>query len=112
MCSCHSGYRASCYQCRFNYLPLLPHASALTSCPLNDNCRFRPALHNRILHPSSLEFQVVRPLAYRQTSQKKEETPAVSRGRHEYNCSVCSHLQREDIERDFVNWVSPATIAK
>jgi hypothetical protein len=43
---------------------------------------------------------------------QKEETPAVSRGRHEYNCSVCSHIHREEIERDFVNWVSPARIAK
>jgi hypothetical protein len=47
----------------------------------------------------------------RHTSEKKEPS-AVSRGRHEHNCSVCSHLQREEIERDFVNWVSPATIAK
>lgn len=36
----------------------------------------------------------------------------MSRSRHEYNCSVCSHPHREEIERDFVNWVSPATIAK
>jgi len=47
----------------------------------------------------------------RHTSQE-EEKPAISRGRHAYNCSVCSHVQREDIERDFLNWVSPATIAK
>jgi hypothetical protein len=43
---------------------------------------------------------------------QREKPPAISRGRHEYNCSVCSHPQREEIERDFVNWVSPATIAK
>jgi hypothetical protein len=47
-----------------------------------------------------------RPPAHRQ------EPRSISRGRHEYNCSVCSHPQREEIERDFVNWVSPATIAK
>ena|SRR5689334_20268615 len=46
------------------------------------------------------------------SSGKDDKIPVASRGRHEYNCSVCSHLQREDIERDFVNWVSPATIAK
>ena len=43
---------------------------------------------------------------------KEDKVPATRRGRHEYNCSVCSHPQREDIEQDFVNWVSPATIAK
>ena len=43
---------------------------------------------------------------------QREKPPAISRGRHEYNCSVYSHPQREEIERDFVNWVSPATIAK
>jgi hypothetical protein len=36
----------------------------------------------------------------------------INRGRHEYNCSVCAHTSREEIERDFVNWVSPAAIAK
>jgi hypothetical protein len=42
----------------------------------------------------------------------REKPRSVSRSRHEYNCSVCSHPHREEIERDFVNWVSPATTAK
>jgi hypothetical protein len=37
---------------------------------------------------------------------------AVSRGRHQYQCSICSHAQRAEIEEAFVNWVSPARIAK
>ena len=36
----------------------------------------------------------------------------VSRGRHEYQCSICSHAQRAEIEEAFVNWVSPGRIAK
>jgi hypothetical protein len=35
----------------------------------------------------------------------------VSLGRHQRNCSVCAHAQREEIESDFVAWRSPATIA-
>jgi hypothetical protein len=35
----------------------------------------------------------------------------VSLGRHQRNCSVCAHAQREEIEADFVAWHSPATIA-
>ena len=33
-------------------------------------------------------------------------------GRHAAECKVCSHAQREEIERDFINWKSPAAIAK
>jgi hypothetical protein len=36
----------------------------------------------------------------------------VSRGRHEYQCSVCSHAKRAEIEEAFVGWVGPARIAK
>jgi hypothetical protein len=36
---------------------------------------------------------------------------AVSLGRHQRNCSVCAHAEREEIETDFVAWHSPATIA-
>jgi len=46
------------------------------------------------------------------TSVPREKASEINRGRHEYNCSVCLHAQREEIERDFVNWVSPATTAK
>src|SRR5215472_19216977 len=33
-------------------------------------------------------------------------------GRHSTECRVCAHAQREEIEREFVNWRSPAAIAK
>jgi hypothetical protein len=33
-------------------------------------------------------------------------------GRHEQNCRVCQHAQKDEIERDFVNWKSPAAIAR
>src|SRR5438309_5808672 len=36
----------------------------------------------------------------------------VSVGRHEHGCKVCSHARREEIDRDFINWKSPALIAK
>jgi len=31
--------------------------------------------------------------------------------RHSSHCGICSHPQREEIERDFVHWVSPQQIA-
>ena len=37
---------------------------------------------------------------------------AVSRGRHEAFCTLCKHPKREEIEHDFINWHSPAEIAK
>jgi hypothetical protein len=36
----------------------------------------------------------------------------VNRGRHEYQCSVCSHGERKEIEEAFVNWLAPGRIAK
>jgi hypothetical protein len=44
----------------------------------------------------------------------KQQTSAatVSKGRHEHQCRVCAHAHRADIEHEFVNWVSPARIAK
>jgi hypothetical protein len=36
----------------------------------------------------------------------------VSPGRHEYQCTICSHNQREDIEHAFVNWEKPSRLAK
>ena len=49
-------------------------------------------------------------------STKKRKSNAgenpVSRGRHEYQCRICKHPRRTEIEEQFVNWVSPARIAK
>jgi hypothetical protein len=39
-------------------------------------------------------------------------TSAVSQGRHEYHCTICSHPKREEIEQAFVTWTSPVWIAK
>ena len=48
------------------------------------------------------------------TKKQKSNTGEnpVSRGRHEYQCRICAHIQRADIEEAFVNWVSSARIAK
>jgi hypothetical protein len=35
----------------------------------------------------------------------------VNIGRHQRNCSVCSHAYREEIEADFIAWRGPAAIA-
>jgi hypothetical protein len=35
----------------------------------------------------------------------------VNLGRHQRNCSICSHADREEIEGDFIGWRSPAIIA-
>jgi hypothetical protein len=37
---------------------------------------------------------------------------AVKLGRHQRNCSVCTHQQREEIESAFIGWRSPAAIAE
>jgi hypothetical protein len=37
---------------------------------------------------------------------------AINLGRHAAECKICGHAQREEIDRDFINWRSPAAIAK
>jgi hypothetical protein len=36
----------------------------------------------------------------------------ISIGRHQRNCSVCAHQQRDEIEAAFIGWRSPAAIAE
>jgi hypothetical protein len=43
--------------------------------------------------------------------RKKPKKP-VSLGRHEQNCKICKHPERENIERDFIAWRSPVTITE
>jgi hypothetical protein len=43
---------------------------------------------------------------------KKGPDAAINPGRHAAECKICRHPQRDEIERDFINWRSPATIAK
>jgi hypothetical protein len=41
----------------------------------------------------------------------KDPEKPVNLGRHQRNCSVCFHADREEIEADFIAWRSAATIA-
>ena len=43
-------------------------------------------------------------------SSRVEGKP-VSKGRHEYHCTICSHAKREDIEQAFVNWGNTTKLA-
>jgi hypothetical protein len=47
-------------------------------------------------------------------NKKQENTTRhkVNQGRHEAQCSVCKHAQREEIEQDFLTWKSPDKIAE
>ncbi|MFZ0339890.1 MAG: hypothetical protein WAL45_17810, partial [Terracidiphilus sp.] len=44
--------------------------------------------------------------------QQRKPDESVSLGRHQRNCSVCGHKQREEIESAFIGWRSPAAIAE
>ena len=44
----------------------------------------------------------------RHTVNKKPVNP----GRHEYHCTICSHAQRDEVERAFLNWNSPSSVSK
>src|SRR5688572_33419759 len=41
---------------------------------------------------------------------KAVEPQNVNRGRHSKRCAICSHEQRNEIERDFIAWNSPQVI--
>lgn len=43
---------------------------------------------------------------------QSERGSSVNLGRHQRNCSVCGHEQREEIEAAFIGWRSPAAIAE
>src|SRR3954464_11905905 len=51
------------------------------------------------------------PGSIRGNNKLVKEKP-VNQGRDEYHCQVCTHARREEIELAFVNWTSPARIAK
>lgn len=42
----------------------------------------------------------------------QSEKKPVNLGRHEQNCTICKHEDRESIEREFIAWRSPVGIAK
>ena len=41
-----------------------------------------------------------------------EAVEPVNQGRHEAQCAVCSHPQREELERDWLDWGSTSRIAR
>jgi hypothetical protein len=43
--------------------------------------------------------------------QKRKPDETVSLGRHQRNCSVCAHKQREEIEAAFIGWCSGRVIS-
>jgi hypothetical protein len=45
------------------------------------------------------------------TQSEPESERQVSQGRHEARCLICAHSRREEIEQEFVAWVSPAKTA-
>jgi len=44
-------------------------------------------------------------------ASKKAESRPSNVGRHGHACTVCNHIERGQIERDFLAWRSPITIA-
>lgn len=46
------------------------------------------------------------------TSHRKPAKKTVNQGRHEAQCSICKHAEREQIEHDFLTWKSPDRITK
>lgn len=44
--------------------------------------------------------------------EDKKSERHVNRGRHQAGCKVCSHPQREQIEREWVDWGNTSRIAK
>ena len=43
---------------------------------------------------------------------KNADRPQVNKGRHETQCSICKHAEREEIEQQFLTWKSPDKIAE
>ena len=43
---------------------------------------------------------------------KNTTPPQVNQGRHEAQCFICKHAQREEIEQEFLSWKSPDKIAE
>jgi len=48
---------------------------------------------------------------------RKEQKPtgegrSVSLGRHEYQCSICLHSQRQEIEQEWIGWANTCQLAK
>src|SRR3954469_17090195 len=46
------------------------------------------------------------------STKKRYQYAPVNMGRHEYQCTICSHKQRDEIDQAFVNWEKPSRLAK
>ena len=53
-----------------------------------------------------------KPSENRGNVKHSENHKPINPGRHEYHCTICSHAQREEVERAFLNWNSPSSISK
>ena len=47
----------------------------------------------------------------RKVSHSENEKP-INPGRREHQCTLCSHAQREEVERAFLNWTSTSRMGK
>jgi hypothetical protein len=47
----------------------------------------------------------------RKVNDSENEKP-INPGRHEYQCTICSHAQRDEVERAFLNWTSLSLMGK
>jgi hypothetical protein len=43
---------------------------------------------------------------------RRAKEKSVNQGRHEAQCSICKHAQREEIEHEFVSWASTTKMAE
>ena len=46
------------------------------------------------------------------TGRAEESTESVNLKRHAARCGVCRHPQRAELEREFLDWISPREIAE
>jgi hypothetical protein len=53
-----------------------------------------------------------KPSQNRGNVRHSENNKPINPGRHEYQCTICSHSKREEIERALLNWSSPSSISK
>ncbi len=45
-------------------------------------------------------------------ARREEKSAELSLTRHEARCRVCRHPQRQEMEREFLDWISPREIAE
>lgn len=45
-------------------------------------------------------------------TKRKDDNRPVNKKRHESQCGICGHADRETIEAEYINWRSPTSICK